>query len=202
MPSHNVLQNLVSTIPRSKHTAAYRLFHYHRRVMVQQLFTMNVKVMAEIGVSTTGDPKIDQQLRSEWVTISLTGVEMTQFMQKGAAMMFEEHKTPTAVYLDCVEHLRGWLDLFDKNPNLRRAPLNDLKLFDDLAGAVFPYASRQLMPNEDDAGYGAFLARAARRRRGLAAELINSQTDDMPVKLSYKPISEQVAERLARRLGK
>lgn len=202
MPSHIVLQNLVHSIPRGKQSAAYRLFHDHRRVRTQQLFTMNTRAMNEIGVSTTGDPELDRQLRTEWVHVALTAVEMTTFLHRGAGLMFDDPRVATALYLDLVEHLRGWLDLFDKNPNLRRAPLQDLQAFDELAAAVFPFASRDLLPNEEDAGYGAFLAKAARRRRTLFSEMAAAAAEDVPIKVSYKPLSDQIAEKLAKRLGK
>jgi hypothetical protein len=194
MPQHMVLQNRVREMPPELHTAAYRLFHYYRRVQVQQLFTMNAKTLAQVGSPTSGNPAQDSALRTQWVTVSLTAVEMVAYKEKGAALLFEDTKTPTQLYLDLVDHLRGWLDIFNKNPNLRRAPLEDLRKFDELAAAVFPYASAQLMPN-------AFLAKQARRRRGLAAELFAIKEEQAPVRQFYRPLSDQIAERLARRLG-
>ena len=201
MPSHLVLPNRVNSVPADKRTPAYKLFHFYRRVMVQQLFTMNTGTLKEVGTSTSGNPGVDRDLRSQWVTVSLTAVEMTEYLQKGAALMFEDPATATTLYLDIVEHLRGWLDSFINNPSLKRAPLEDLRKFDELAAAVFPYANARLMANEDDAGYGSWLAKAARRRRGLASMLANQAEEQVPQRAVYRSLSDQIAERLAQRLG-
>jgi len=199
--AHMVLPNRVQEVPPAQHTAAYRLFHYYRRVQVQQIFTMNAKTLEEVGSPTSGNLSQDSHLRTQWVMVHLTAVEMTMYRDKGAALMFEDVKVPTVLYLDLVEHLRNWLDAFHKNPNLRRAPLDDLTKFDELAAAIFPYANPRLMPHEDDAGYGAFLAKHARRRRGLASELIAAKSEEAAVRQFYRPLSDQIAERLAQRVG-
>jgi hypothetical protein len=199
MPSHVVLKNRVSTVPREKQSAAYRLFFNHRRVLVQQIFTMNARTMGEVGIPTSGNEKVDRDLRTEWVTIQLTPVEMTQYIQRGARLMFENPEAATRLYLDLVEHLKNWLDVFDTNPNLRRAPIDELRLFDELAGEVFKYASRRLMPDEEASGYGAWLAQMSRFRRGITTQVL-SETPTSHGAPTYRSYSDQIAERLAKRL--
>jgi hypothetical protein len=198
---HIVYTNWVHTVAPDRQSAAYRLFHIYRRVLVQQLFTMNEKTLKEMQ-PTSGNTTIDADLRTEWVTVSLTAPEMCDYIKRGASLMFQNVKEATTLYVDLVQHLRGWLDLFDRNPGVKKVPLDDLRQFDELASMVFPYASRQLMAYEDDIGYGAFLVRAARRRRGLMAELSQEfGAETAPVRPAWRSLSDQIAERLAHRLG-
>lgn len=192
----------VKDIPKDMQSPAYRLFHYYYRVWVQQLFTIDAGIAGEWGTSTSGDPKLDKEMRSAWVEVQHTPVEMVQLLQRGAALEFTDVHQATAIYLDILAHLRLWVKAFETNPNLRRAPLEDLRLFDDLAGQLYPYASHTLMAGEEDAGYGAFLARTARRRgnttilRGLAPA-----PGKGPSRGTYRPLSDTVAELLAKRVG-
>lgn len=195
-----VYTNRVQEVPKEQHSPAFRLFHYYYRVMVQQMFTMDAAVAAQWGSPTSGNPDWDREMRNAWVEVQLTPVEMVALLQRGAALEFHDEQQATTIYLDLVAHLRGWLKAFETNPNLRRAPLEDFRLFDELAGQIYPYASAVLMANEDDAGYGAFLARRS-RRRGSAA-ILSSRTAEGNTDASrgvYRPLSEAIAERLVKR---
>lgn len=195
-----VYTNLVQEVPKDQHTPAYRLFHYYYRAWVQQIFTMDADVAAQWGTPTSGNPAWDKEMHNAWVEVQLTPVEMVGMLQRGAALEFTDAEQATSIYLDLVAHLRGWVKAFAVNPNLRRAPLEDLRLFDELAGQIYPYASYVLMKNEDDAGYGAFLARTA-RRRGSATVLLGKGSDGVTgaPRGSYRPLSEAIAECLAKR---
>lgn len=195
-----VYTNRVQEVPKDQHSPAFRLFHYYFRVSVQQLFTMDAGVAAQWGTPTSGNPDWDRQMRNAWVEVQLTPVEMVALLQRGASLEFHDTQQATAIYLDIVAHLRGWLKAFETNPNLRRAPLEDLRLFDELAAQIYPYASAVLLANEDDGGYGAFLARAS-RRRGSAAVLSGRDPEarTMAPRGSYRPLSDAIAERLVKR---
>jgi hypothetical protein len=199
MPGHIVLKNVVQTVDPEKQTAAYRLFHHYRRVMVPQLFTMNAKTLEEVGMPTSGNEKVDSYLRTEWVTIQLTAVEMCAYMQRGAGIMFQNADAATKLYLDLVEHLRDWLQAFHDNPNLRKAPVRDLHLFDELAREVFKYANPRLMKNEEDTAYGQWLALGV-RSTGFDIGIFSPQEEQKPIIASYTSLSDQIAERLAHRL--
>lgn len=199
MPTHIVLKNLVHTVPVEKQTAAYRLFHIYRRVRVQQLFTMNAQTLEEVGMPTSGMDKVDRDLRTEWVTVKLTPVEMSNYIQRGAAVMFEKVEDATKVYLDLVEHLRDWLQAFHDNPNLRHAPLKDLTLFDELAREVFKYASPRLIKREEDTAYGQWLASGV-RNTGFDIGIFDPKEERGPIIASYHSLSDQIAEKLAQRL--
>jgi hypothetical protein len=201
MPGHIVLKNVVQTVPVEKQTAAYRLFHIYRRVMVPQVFTMNQNTLQEVGMPTSGNEKVDRYLRTEWVTVKMTPVEMTTYLQRGASILFENDADATQVYLDLVEHLRDWLQAFYDNPNLRKAPIRDLQLFDDLAREVFKYANHRLMKNEEDTAYGQWLAGGVRTMGfDVALGIFSSKEEQKPVIASYTSLSDQIAEKLAQRL--
>lgn len=199
MPSHIVIKHFCHTVPAEKQTAAYRLFHFYRRVRVQQIFTMNAKTLEEVGMPTSGLEKVDRDLRTEWVTVKLTAVEMTAYLQRGASIMFERIEDATQVYLDLVEHLRDWLHVFSENQNLRQAPIKDLTLFDELAREVFKYANPRLIKNEEDTAYGQWLATGV-RSTGFDIGIFDPQEARRPVVASYTSLSDQIAEKLAQRL--
>lgn len=199
MPGHIVLKNRVNTVPVEKQTAAYRLFHFYRRVMVQQIFTMNAGTLQQVGMPTSGNEKVDRDLRTEWVTVAMTAPEMTTYLQRGAALMFERVEVATQLYLDLVEHLRDWLQAFYDNPNLRKAPVDDLRLFDELAKECFKYANPRLMKNEEDTAYGQWLA-AGTRQTGFDMGIFSPEEERKPVIATYTSLSDQIAEKLAHRL--
>jgi hypothetical protein len=193
--------NWAPDVPKEKQTCAWRLFHIHHPCMVPQVFTMNRQIMENWGVPTTGDEKLDRDMRTEWVSVNLTPVQMVEFMDKGSPIMFQDHDVATRVYLDLLGHLRAWNHIFDINLNLRKAPLNDLAKFDELCAMIFPYANPRLMRNEDDAGYGAFLARRSRRALGSVAMAQHTRTlSEGEQPMQYESLSARIAERLAKRL--
>jgi hypothetical protein len=195
--------NFVIDVPKEKASPAYRLFHHRYRCAIQQIFLLDAGVMEKWGAPTSGDAARDKEQLNAWVEVRPTPVEMCQFLQNGAAIQFHDDRTATEVYLDLVAHLRAWISAFESNPNLRHAPLEDLRVFDELAAAIYPYANANLMSNEDDAGYGAYLARNSRRSSGLMsrnrAALAEKQTVT-GIRSIYRPLSEAVAEKLAKRL--
>jgi hypothetical protein len=199
MPNHIVITNWCHDVPVEKQTAAYRLFHIYRRVRVQQIFTMNARTMEEVGMPTSGMEKVDRDLRTEWVTVKLTPVEMSAYLQKGASVMFEKIEDATKVYMDLVEHLRDWLQAFIDNPNLRHAPLKDLELLDELAREVFKYANPRLMKNEEDTAYGQWLASGV-RSTGFDIGIFDPKEERRPIIATYTSLSDQIAEKLAQRL--
>ncbi len=189
----------VKEVPKEEHTPAFRLFFYPYTIMVQQLFTMDQGLAERWGTPTSGNAKLDKEFRSAWVRVRATPVQMVEFMERGAALQFESFEDATRIYLDIVEHLRGWIKAFDVNPNLRRAPLEDLRQLDELAARVYPYANPNLLVNEDDGGYGAFVARASRRRSTLASTLKQAPSPPGALRSTYRHLSDAIAERLARR---
>lgn len=200
-----VLTNRVFTVPKEQQTACYRLFEHRHPCMVQQIFTLDKGLLAIRGggTVTSGDEKWDRELAHAWVHIRPTPVEMVDLMEAGAALMFESAEVATKVYLDLVHHLRNWMHHLDINPNVRVVPLQDLEKFDELAAMVFPYANPLLMRNEEDAGYGAFMARRARRRRASASMAVTmaDPTGDAKGALSvYESLSARIAEKLAKRI--
>lgn len=198
--SHIVIKNMVKRPPKSMHSPAYRLFFYPIPAMVQQVFTMDAAIAEQFGTATSGNADLDREFRNAWVHVRLTPVQMVGLMERGASIVFENHEKATQVYLDIVAHLRGWLEAFVKNPNLHRAPLEDLRKLDELAAHIFPYANPRLMPREDDAGYGAFLARSSRRRGGLASMRRIDAKEAPTIRGIYQPLSEAIAEKLAQRV--
>lgn len=193
--------NWAVDVPKDKQTCAWRLFHVPYLCMVPQLFTMNQQIMENWGTPTTGDERLDREQRSAWVSVQLTAVQMTEFMDRGSPIMFQDYEVATKVYLDLLGHLRAWEHAFDVNLNLRRAPLADLVKFDELCGLIFPYANPRLMKHEDDAGYGAFLARRGRRASGSIAMAQHQRellVHERPAQ--YEPLSTRIGERLAKRL--
>lgn len=203
MSSHAIqLTNVMKTVAAADQTAAYRLFHHPRRCMVQQMFTINREVAEKFGTLTSGDATRDREMRNEWVNVLLMAPDMCEMIERGASIMFDNPAVATKLYLDLVEHLRNWLHLFETDPNVTEAPINDLRQFDELAALIFPYAAPSLMKHEDDAGYGAFMAKLRRggrvtldwRNRGQAAD----PTLPKPTQ-KYRPLSDAIADWMYRR---
>lgn len=201
MTGHCIVYSNLAQMPKAdEQTAAYRLFNHSHQCMVQQMFTMDAEVAAQWGTPTTGDERLDRDMRNEWVPVRLSAVQMTEYMARGAGIIFQDAKVAAKVYLDIIEHLRDWIKAFEVNPNLRRAPLDDLRAFDELAGAVYRYAMTELKTNEDDSGYGAFLARAMRRGRRLKPGVAEEGQTAAAIG-TYRPMSDVIATKLAKRLG-
>lgn len=194
--------NWVREVPASQQTCAWRLFNVPHPCLVPQLFTMNQQIMENWGVPTTGDERLDRDMRNEWVSVQLTAVQMVELMDRGAPIMFQDHDVATKVYLDLLGHLRAWNHIFDVNLNLRRAPIADLAKFDELAAMIFPYANPRLMVHEDDAGYGAFLARRHRRALGSVAmaQRVRAIEAQGEAPMQYESLSARITERLAKRI--
>lgn len=196
-----VIDKPIHAIPVKEQTAAYRLFFHYRPVQVQQIFTMNTATMEQVGAPTSGNPEIDKDLRTEWVSVSYTAPELVALLKRGGAFMFTDVPAATKLYLDLVEHLRNWQHAFETNGTLRRAPLPDLQAFDELAGETFKYVSHSLINDEDITGYGSWLAQMSRFRRGITQNVLAGPMEHGGVP-TYRSISDQIAAQLDHRTAR
>ena len=152
----------VHFVPRENQSAAYRLFNRRYLCKIQQFFTMDPELIQRTGLPTTGDEKLDMQMRNEWTSIYMTPVVMVHYMERGAGFMLEDVTQANDIYQDIGEHMRNWLVALQTNPNISKAPLDDLAKFDDLASVLYPYATTAQRRLPERGAMSGFLAKRAK----------------------------------------
>lgn len=191
-----VIPGMYHTVPVAAQSAAYRLFFYPRPCLVQQLFTVDPERLASVGAITTGDPVKDQENWHAWVSMSANAEAMCDLLDRGASIMFPNTEVPYKLYLDLNTHLHDWLTYVEQHPALDEAPLDDLQRLDELASAVYPYASALIVGRESQSRQETFLANARRNGRLM----LGSRNRLRPIRpIAHAAVADRIAETILNR---
>lgn len=129
-------------IVANKPTAAQRLFTQPFLCSIPDIYFYGEKVIAEVGLYSTGDKKMDLGQRMELRDVYLTIAGMAIHHEEGTPIRFKQPEQAIEIYDLIVEHLRNWKRVVDVEFNYGRVPIDDLRCFENFALAIFPLASQ------------------------------------------------------------
>lgn len=120
------------------HSAAYKIYHYRWEVWVPQHFIVNEYNPPEIyGSPSSGDAKVDRALAESPMKAHLTIAQMAKFFEQGANFRFHEQKKTADAYKIVHQHLTDWNDNLRRSPGLMDAPVEELRMLDNLAKEMY-----------------------------------------------------------------
>lgn len=131
-------------MPRGKiegQTVAQKLFQNQYECQIQELHRVNDQALREYGHHSTGNSEWDRELMKQWVHVYLTPVRMVEMHSIGANIIISDPKKTVEIYKLLIEHLKNWQHLVEYEFNGIDPPIEDLRMMDDFAGAIWPIAS-------------------------------------------------------------
>lgn len=109
-------------------------------VFVKYEDTLSAESIRQHGMPTVGDPDIDQQMRSQRVSVAITINDMVEYYRRGVIVTLQHNENAEAIYNVINNYLLAWKDQIEKGINIGDAPFDDLTLLDQFAAVVYPHA--------------------------------------------------------------
>jgi len=148
MAFSEVAKNLVPwSADPAKQSPAFKLFHYQYACRVPGIHLLSVEEFQTFGYVTTGDAASDHALIHELRDVLLTPARMATLLADGAPVHLSGYQDAATIYDLIYHHLQDWKHEIDNNIMRRQAPVDDLRLFDNLARELFSYAHHHVNYN-------------------------------------------------------
>lgn len=125
-------------------SAAYVIWHKRYDCRIPQMFLHNLQADAIIGVPTTGDAQLDRAMAQELRPAGLTIAAMALLRRDGARIMIDDLDAAVEIYDTIRKHQQDWKREIVTSIHRRNAPVDDLRMLDDLAAEVYPFARRRI----------------------------------------------------------
>lgn len=140
MSEAHQLTGFLPKIPKTKHSAAYKIFHYPFLCKIAQMHLQSTEVLLQAGSYTTGNAAEDRALATQPVDVQLTIAAMVGYHSEGASITITNPQDAATIYLIIKQHLDDWFDATAQSMHRVEAPGKDLENLDNLAGEIYPYA--------------------------------------------------------------
>lgn len=128
----------------SKHSAAYKIFHYEWDIALPQMYVYTEEYMRQYGLVVTGDSGYDNSLPNQLIGGRYTIAQMAELMDEGATIQVHNPEDTKKIYDIISRHLEDWSSSLTRigSFDLKTAPENDLMLLSQLADTLYGYAAR------------------------------------------------------------
>lgn len=127
----------------SKHSAAYKIFHYMWDIYVPHMFVYSEEYIRIAG-TVVSHPDYDDRLPKQMVGGRYTIAQMAQLMNEGATIKLDRPEDAKTIYDIVALHLEDWsYHLIDQSAfGNSKVPLDDLMCMSQLADVLYGFASR------------------------------------------------------------
>lgn len=204
MSEAHQLTGFLPKIKSSKHSAAYKIFHYPFLCRIAQMHLVSAEVIAQVGSLTTGNAAEDRNLALQQVDVQLTIAAMAEYLSEGAAITITNPEDAANVYRIIKRHLDDWMEASQANMHLLSAPNEDLHKLDELAGEVYPYARHLLIEKPFHGQLTNRLQELLARRGGIgrlsrATQTEQKQERQQTTAPTHTPMADAIAGNVSRR---
>lgn len=158
-----------SWVPYEKREASWFIWNELYQVMIPYIQMLSIEEIQEYGVPISGDPGYDYSTVNEMRMIMIPISEMVVYYHKGVQVYVVNKEDTKKIYERISEHLNQWKVKLEKSLNLGDAPLEDLKLMDKFANAVYEHAKYQFTQDTIDS----FLTRRVDSRQNQLLDMID-----------------------------
>lgn len=127
----------------SKHSAAYKIFHYEWCAAVPMMYVYTDDFMRTSG-RVISDPDYDQRLPHQMVEGRYTIAQLAKLLDEGATIRLTVPEDAKAIYDIVLEHLENWSKKLRNESafELNSAPTDELLLLSQLADHLLGFAKR------------------------------------------------------------
>lgn len=161
---------------------------------------------------SSGDRGIDRQMMLNRREVRITAAAMALYHDEGAPISLVNPRDAMMLYRLINEHLEDWKYIINTQVNVGNPPIEDLKKFDNLAGALYPLANQFADFKPHQRGIFEHLANIGFKSPiGLTAPVKKTEhksimsdtaTVDTPATISndiHRPVADAIARQLFKR---
>ena len=156
-------------IPYEQRGTAWRIWNELYQVMIPYIQMLSIEELKQYGMPTTGDPGYDYGTANEMRLIMIPISEMVEYFSKGVQVSIVNKNDVKTIYERISDHLNEWKKNLETSLNIGSAPLEDLKLMDRFANAVYEHAKYQFT----DDTIASFMARRMDTRHADLNDMID-----------------------------
>lgn len=122
---------------------AHYIFKEIIHVRVPYLQMRSIEDLQFFGMPHSGNDRFDRQTPHEHIDIMIPISQMVEYYQRGAQLFFPLASDTKRVYDYISDHLTAWKRHISRSLNWADAPIEDLKLLDEFANAIYAHAKYQ-----------------------------------------------------------
>lgn len=123
------------------------LWDKHYKISVPYILSLEDDALDMYGVRITGDKKMDEDLKNQWMVRWSTVADMVKFFRRGVAVSVARTDTKT-IYEDIVRHINACKRVLENELNYNDPELlQDLLDLDRFAISIYEHAKWQFDPN-------------------------------------------------------
>lgn len=130
-------------VPYEQRGTAYWIFEELFVCQIPYIQMLDLEELQEYGMPTSGDASYDYGTANEMRQIMIPISEMVKYYAKGVQVYVVDPADTKRIYERISDHLIAWKEKLSKSLNMSGAPLEDLKLMDQFANAVYEHAKYQ-----------------------------------------------------------
>jgi hypothetical protein len=130
-------------VPYENRPAAWFIWNELYQVTIPYIQMLSIEELQQYGMPTAGDPGYDYGTANEMRLVMIPISEMVVYYSKGVQVSIVSKEDVKKIYERISDHLNQWKQNLEKSLNIGNAPLEDLKLMDRFANAVYEHAKYQ-----------------------------------------------------------
>ncbi len=125
-------------VPGEMDTASFKLFHHMYQVRVEAIHLVSADEIKIYGTPTSGVKEFDDAAKHELRDCTMTAIKMAYLHDSGAPISLMNPKDSVEIYQNIQEHIRTWCEILGVNFLQNKPPLEDFRILDGLAAAIYP----------------------------------------------------------------
>lgn len=193
-----VITNFLPRRNAKNHSAAYKIWHYRFMCTIAQMHLMSAEFLEQGGSVTSGNPAIDRQMANNTVEVQLTPAAMAMYLAEGASIALVQMSDAAKIYQMIHDHLSDWHRALQNSPHTLNPPLEELRMFDALAGAIYHQARFFFRSDPYHGKLFGVLDGLSRQRGGMSRSLPAAQKPQgkpsLPGPETYTPMADSLAK--------
>ena len=130
-------------IPEKDRDTSWYIFNQKFRCTVPHIDMRSADHVRMFGMPSSGIREIDKETAHERIETYLTIGQMAEFFKRGALVGVRKIEDTKIIYERISDHLNAWKLQLQNGLNNGEAPIDDLKLLDQFANAVYAHAQFQ-----------------------------------------------------------
>lgn len=143
MSSYNESIPQPKWIPYEQRDSAYWIWNELYQCSIPYIQMLTMEDLQEFGMPASGDAAQDYSTANELRQVMIPISEMVKYYHRGVQVYVNNPADTKRIYDRISDHLIAWKQKLTKSLNMRNAPLEDLKLMDQFANAVYEHAKFQ-----------------------------------------------------------